>query len=324
MSDLRGLLDPVGHGLLIRTLARCEDDEVTGDVRVLGRPGGVFRLSRGRVVAADSPGAPGLEVLLLRSGRLSDREWTDALAGGAAPACPGAALVARGIIGAAELQVISVMALRDAVFAMLAGEVTECATAAAGPGPGPAAGDGEEPAPLLREAARRLAALTTLSPAVLPDRHRLVPASGTGARADGLSAVRREILFLADGRRTPRDIAFMAGRGVYTVTVEASRMLGEGLLVRARTGAAVGGPGATGPQAPPLARRAAGERAGPPDGDVRTAGTAADEADEASALPRRSPGASGRTGTLAGAEPAASWKGLLRWGGRGRPADSGD
>ncbi|MEI5103193.1 MarR family transcriptional regulator [Streptomyces sp. PmtG] len=295
MSDLRGLLDPVGHGLLARTLARCEADEVTGQVRAHGRPGGVFHLGRGRVVAVESPGAPGVEVLLLRSGRLSDREWADALAGGAPAGCPGAALVARGVVGAAELRVLRVLALRDAVFAVLAGRITACATAAAAgpglaslggsegsedpgaePGADPGVGPGVEPARLLGEAARRLAALAALSTAVLPDRHRLAPASAAAARVDRLPAARREILFLADGRRTARDIAFVSGRGVYPVTVEASRMLADGLLVRARPGPAAVGLAVPGPGAPVLGRRAPGERAPAPTVD----------------LPRRSPGAS--------------------------------
>ncbi|MFP3988235.1 MarR family transcriptional regulator [Streptomyces sp. E11-3] len=309
MSDLPGVLDPAGYGLLSRTLTRCEGDAVTGRVRVTGSPGGVFHLRRGQVVAVESPGAPGPEALLLRSGRLSEADWADVLAAGASARWPGPELIARGCIGAAELRVICVMAARDAVFAMVAGEVTECATAPES-GELVPVGRGEEPTRLLQEAARKLAGLAQLPHFVLPDRHRLVPGSATDVPADRLSAVRREILYLADGRRTPRDIAFMAGRGVYTVTVETSRMLGEGLLARVGRAATVAATGAQPRTYPALRPRKPGGREGT-------------ETGSSGHLPRRSPGASGRTGALAAGDPAASWRGLFRWAGRIRSADSG-
>ncbi len=40
-----------------------------------------------------------------------------------------------------------------------------------------------------------------------------------------------EILALANGRRTARDMAFVLGRGVYAVTLQLSRMRDSGLLV---------------------------------------------------------------------------------------------
>ncbi|HEV8222157.1 MAG TPA: hypothetical protein VGQ05_17945 [Streptosporangiaceae bacterium] len=41
----------------------------------------------------------------------------------------------------------------------------------------------------------------------------------------------QEILSLANGRRTPRDIAFAFGRGVYAMTLEVDRMRGAGLVL---------------------------------------------------------------------------------------------
>ena len=41
----------------------------------------------------------------------------------------------------------------------------------------------------------------------------------------------REILALANGRRTARDVAFALGRGVYAVTLEADRMRRAGLVL---------------------------------------------------------------------------------------------
>ncbi len=117
-------------------------------------------------------------------------------------------------------------------------------------------------AELCGETERRLVALAELPTPVRPGRDRLSTApagapsgstapgstapgagshgagatswSGTGAwGGSGLraaSGLRRDVLGLADGRRTARDIAFTLGRGVYPVTVEASRLLADGLL----------------------------------------------------------------------------------------------
>ncbi|MCF3118828.1 MarR family transcriptional regulator [Streptomyces arenae] len=307
----RGLLDPAGHGLLSRALAGCAADAVTGGLRVLGRPGGVFRLRRGRVVEAESPGAPGPEVLLLRSGRLSERDWAEALAAsGDAARLPGAELVARGLVEAADLRVLRAMATRDAVFALLAGDVRACVAEAEGDLSVPV-GRGEAPAPLLREAVRKLEALEAMAGpaglphAVRPDRERPVRATGAEDSADGpvtdpRPPVRDGILLLADGRRTPRDMAFVLGRTVHTVTAETARMLAEGLLVRSLPP----GTGDGTPAAPPLTRRR------PPEDD------GAAPAERTAGLPRRTPGASGRTRTPVAEEPAAGRRGLFRRGGR--------
>ncbi|MEV5978655.1 MarR family transcriptional regulator [Streptomyces sp. NPDC052114] len=318
----RGLPDPAGHGLLSRALDGCAADAVTGGLRVVGRPGGLFRLRQGRVVEAESPGAPGPEVLLLRSGRLSERDWSEALAAsGDATRLPAAELVARGLVDAAELRVLRAMTTRDAVFALLAGDVRACVPEAGG-GPPVPVGRGEAPAPLLREAVRKLAALEALAGrphAVRPDRDRVVRAPGA-VEAPGMSetpgaveaavagadrgpSLRRGILLLADGRRTPRDMAFLLGSPVHAVTAETARMLGEGLLARSGPPAAADRAPGT-PDGPPLTRRR-------PRADDAPAA-----ADRDTGLPRRIPGASGRTRTPAGEDPAAGRRGLFRRGGR--------
>lgn len=73
----------------------------------------------------------------------------------------GAELVARGHIRAAELQVVSAMALQDAVFAVLAGDTGEC-VAVPESGPVVPVAAGEHPPRLLDTAARKLAALSSL------------------------------------------------------------------------------------------------------------------------------------------------------------------
>lgn len=231
MPDIRESLHRAGQGVLSLALAQCRAAGSTMVLRVCGRPGGVFHLRQGSVVAVESPGAPGIETLLLRSGRISEADWAELVPAGRESRRPVAELVTRGHIGAAELQVVSAMALQDAVFAVLAGDMGDCL---ADPNSGPLVpvGRGEDPLRLLDDAVRKLAALAAMPHAVLPDRERVVVRRGVDGPAEDLAPHRKEILYLADGRRTPRDIAFMIGRGVYHVTVEISRMLAEGLLER--------------------------------------------------------------------------------------------
>ncbi|MFF3498953.1 MarR family transcriptional regulator [Streptomyces sp. NPDC003247] len=218
-----------GYELLARDLAACGRDGFTGEVRVSGSPGGTVHLRGGLVVAVESPGAPGPEALLLRSGRIGGEEWARLVRESGGARWPAAGLVAHGHTGAAQLRVVCAMALRDAAFAVVAGGVDGCERGPA-TGPAPAAvAVGEPPTRLLKDAARRLGALLALPYPVRPERERPVPAPRSFP-ADGLTALRRELLTHADGRRTARDLAFLTGRGVYAVTVEVARMLGEGLL----------------------------------------------------------------------------------------------
>ncbi|MFJ7068720.1 MarR family transcriptional regulator [Streptomyces sp. NPDC101115] len=247
----------------------------------------MFHLLQGQVVAVETPGAPGVEALLLRSGRVSAADWSSLSPTGALE--PGAELVARGRIGAAELKVVTMMALRDAVFAVVAGETAECVAVKQG-GPAVTAVGGEDPLKLLEEAARKVVGLEALPQAVLPDRERVVAGRGVVGPAEELAPHRREILFHANGRRTARDIAFVVGRGVYHVTVEISRMLGEGLLERAGRGEVLGT--TTAWSVPAL--------------EPRRAASAADAVDERTDLPYRVPGASGFTTKALVTDPSAT------------------
>ncbi|NGO80412.1 MarR family transcriptional regulator [Streptomyces sp. YC504] len=287
MTAAHDAYGPGALDALARALGTYERDRLTGTVRVSGRPGGVLGLRRGLVLSARSPGAPDLETRLLRSGRGT-----------------------QGGIGAAELRMLHMRVLYDAVFAMAVGQVTGCAAervraASAPPGPG------HFPSALVRETARRLAALERLPGAlerlpgaVAPCREPLlaVPmAAGSEASRPGAG---REILALADGRRTARDIAFRTGRGLYTTTVEATLLLGRGLIIAVPPGGITSGPGPA-DLAEPLLRRLR-DRAG-----ARPPGPAA-----AGDLPRRVPGASGRTRKLAEENSAAGRQGIYRRAGR--------
>lgn len=204
---------------------------MTGVLHVTGNPGGLFHLREGVVVTVDSPGAPGAEALLRRSGRISEGDWTAALRLSAEDGSPWADLVARGCIGSAGLQAIAMMVAQDSTFAVAVGGVDDCVVDDDIPASEllPVAG-GVDPRDLLREAARRLDGLGSLPFDLSPYRERVVHAAGFDPSATALTADRRDILEHASGRRSARDIAFLVGRGVYPVTVEISRMLAEGIL----------------------------------------------------------------------------------------------
>ncbi|WP_328873586.1 MarR family transcriptional regulator [Streptomyces sp. NBC_00287] len=290
-----------GYHHLARALAACGRDGFTGALRVAGRPGGTVHFRDGLVVAAESPGAPGPEALLLRSGRISGEQWSALVRESGGARWPAAGLVAQGYAGDAQLRVVCVMALHDAAFAIAAGRVDDCRRSSRN-GPFAPVAVGEPPGRLLQDTARKLAALEALPRPVHPDRERPLP----GPEPEGLpTALQRDLLAHADGRSTARDLAFRTGRSVYTVTVEVARMLGDGLLVCAAAsepvvrihpppdGAGVR-PREPEPVEPPLRPPTPPT---PPTPD---------------ALPRREPGASGIAEVLAPERSAASWKWFFR------------
>ncbi|ANP49192.1 hypothetical protein J2Z21_002194 [Streptomyces griseochromogenes] len=290
MSDVRDALGRVGHDRLAHALAVCGQAEFTGELRVSGRPGGAFHLRDGLVVAAESPGAPGPDVLLLRTDRIDAERWAGLVRESGGARWPAAALVARGYAGAAQLRVVCVMALQDAAFAIAAGRVDGCEHLA-GTEPHAPVAVGEAPARLMQDAARKLAALAALPYPVGPERERPLPAPSA---ARPLTPLQQELLTHADGRRTARDLAFRVGRGVYTVTVEVARMLAEGFLECPGTPATI-------PVRLPPEVRAVRHREPPPESPPMP-----------TVLPRREPGASGITEALAPPRHGTSWKGFFR------------
>lgn len=87
-------------------------------VVVTGSPGGSIHVRDGLVVAMETPGAPGIEGLLLRSGRIGEQEWSAVRASDTTHEHLAAELVTQGLVGAGELEVISLGALFDAAFAL--------------------------------------------------------------------------------------------------------------------------------------------------------------------------------------------------------------
>ncbi len=91
---------------------------------------------------------------------------------------------------------------------------------------------GAEPDSLLAEASRRIRVLAALP--ARNGRDRIVAATGAVQPGVRLGDGQDEILALADGRRTARDLAFALGRGVYATMLQLSRMQRAGLLVAVR------------------------------------------------------------------------------------------
>lgn len=205
---------PLSRELTIMTMAQCTDitREVigflagacagrhTGILRVLGEPGGEFHLRAGRVVAVHTRGAPGV---------------TDILgASGSAP-------------GAARLHLLHMTAAVDGAFAVAAGWVDECHWHERAPVPGDT--EGFDPEWLLSETQRRLQALVQAGMSPHRNLLALTPAGRELLRTRA-GDPRAPLLGRVDGERSCRDLAFGLGRGVYGVSVEVVRMLGDGLL----------------------------------------------------------------------------------------------
>jgi hypothetical protein len=203
----------------------------SGLLRVDGRPGGTLYFADGGVAGCETPGAPGLEAILLRSHRVNEADWNAAFSAAAMADRPLTdELVDRELLRAGEAEALLRTALADAVFAVLNGTVERWATAPAADCPLPL----DPPAAatlLLGETARRSQVLAAFGgPAVsAADRFTALPPD---QRADpaGLTPGREALLALADVRRTVRDLAFALGRGLYATMLELARMRDANLV----------------------------------------------------------------------------------------------
>jgi hypothetical protein len=207
----------------------------SGLLRVDGQPGGAIHFVEGGISACETSGAPSLEVLLLRSGRVAESDWSAAFAQAAIADRPMTAeLVERGLLGAGEVEALLRVALADALFALTSGRVdnvTETPAAECLLPLDPAARAGW----LLAEAARRRQVLASFPAPLLSASDRITVAHGTALPHRVLGPGQDEILALVDGRRTPRDLAFALGRGLYVTMLELARMrAGSTVVISAR------------------------------------------------------------------------------------------
>jgi hypothetical protein len=216
-------------GPLREALMVCAAAGMSGVLRVTGEPGGAIHLADGLLTAIETPGAPSPEVLMLRSHLVTESGWDEAFAAAAASGGRmSAELTRRELVGAGELEGLLRTALADAMFVLASGTVEEHRAE-----PGPAdcmlpLEPGAEPDGLLAEASRRIRVLASL--AARHDRNRITAVPGAVRPGVRLGDGQDEILALADGRRTPRDLAFALGRGVYATMLQLARMHEAGLL----------------------------------------------------------------------------------------------
>ncbi|MEU3611448.1 hypothetical protein ABZ725_03890 [Streptomyces sp. NPDC006872] len=282
-------------------LQGLRDEGFSGTVRVSGTPGGTIHLRQGLIGAIETPGAPPATSLLLTPGRVDDEAWLAARAAQPDVDLLGGQLVAAGLIGAAELEVVCVAAVFDAAFAMGLGPPGSWQLS--GLEPTLRAEPGVEPRKVTEETTRRIALLAEQwgPPGELV---RVRPTPSPDAAADGppewLSLRHRSVLAGVNGRRTARDIAFTLGRGLYAVMLD---------LIRLRTlGFVRWEPGAGPRERPSTAPRVLPTNGAAPEAASRPA--------RAAPLPRRTPGGNAwRRGNAQGEDPTSP-NGSESWGGR--------
>ena len=214
-------------------LRQAHYESFTGRLTALGAAAVEMRLVDGLVTAIATPAAPGPDSLLLKSGRVNQADWSRAVDTVGEHGRLDETLVSRALVPGGELDVIRVSALFDGMFAVCLDAPEDWETRPPGSGAEPALPllPGVPPATLLAEAGRRYAKLTHRwgSPAHLA---RARPHATAKATHPGTAVIarHREILLCANGRRTPRDIAFVLGRGVYAVMVDLGQLESRGMV----------------------------------------------------------------------------------------------
>ncbi|MGW7548650.1 transcriptional regulator [Streptomyces sp. NPDC054770] len=221
----RTALHERASGALSPMLIRLAEERATG---VLVREHGTLHLAEGRVVHAESPFAPGLDVLLTAHGTLDPAAWpwTDDI--------PAAVhrLLAADLLPRGALELCRLGALYDAGYFALApsstpGRFRYGSTAAAGPLRAVPVAD------LERETLRRRELLHRSWPDPSADGAPLI-------RADPLAPPpvtprQRAVLDRVDGVRTAPQIARELGRPAFHTLVDVRRLAAAGLLVPRNT-----------------------------------------------------------------------------------------
>ncbi|MGV9357297.1 transcriptional regulator [Streptomyces misionensis] len=228
-------------------LTRLAEERATG---ILVREYGALHLAEGRVVYAESPLAPGLDVLLTAHGTLAAAAWQRAAAAAEGPLHAAELLLDSGLLPAGALELCHLDALYDAGYFALAPSST----------PGRFRYDGAPrtgPLPsvpvvaLEHETLRRRLQLHRLWPDPAADTAPLIRAdpgprtagpaptatpAPSGPRAAGPSRPapvtprQRAVLDRVDGTRTATDIARELGRQAFHTLVDVRRLAAAGHL----------------------------------------------------------------------------------------------
>ncbi|MFE2430295.1 transcriptional regulator [Streptomyces sp. NPDC059373] len=187
---------------------------------------GVVYLCDGAVVHAESPSSPDLGIRLITCGRLSAEAWRKALAEAGRDRRVGPFLVEHGCLTRGELELCHLGALFDAAYFVLLpdSEPTRFlrgATHWLGT-VRPVRADA-----LRRESVRRRALLDRVWPWPAADAHPVVPRVGRGGVPD---PGQRAVLEVADGSRTPAQIAWLLGRSAFTTVLDVRRLAAAGYV----------------------------------------------------------------------------------------------
>ncbi|MFI9723321.1 transcriptional regulator [Streptomyces sp. NPDC052396] len=190
------------------------------------RDSGTLYLADGAVVHAESPAAPGVGTLLTVGGRLTDDHWRGAIDRAGALRQVGRFLVDSGRLSCGELEICHLSALFDASYFVLA-------AARGGPTrfrPGAQHWFGRlrpiTAGAVERESRRRTALLNGLWPHPQVDTTPVV--RRTAPHSPAPSRRQRAVLGLADGVRTPSDIARLLGRPAFHTLVDIRRLAAAG------------------------------------------------------------------------------------------------
>ncbi|MFD3501433.1 hypothetical protein ACFWWT_21190 [Streptomyces sp. NPDC058676] len=255
-----------GWGGVSPMLSRLATERATG---VLVRERGTLHLAEGRVVHADSPSAPGLDVLLTARGTLDADAWRQALAATGDRHRAGHLLVDDGHLTPGALELCRLIALYDAAYFALApsstpGRFRYGTGADEDAGPAPVCGCLVPVAALERETLRRRDLLHRIWPDPTTDEAPLTRAHRAASPAP--TSRQRAVLAELDDVRTASDIARELGRPAFHTLVDIRRLAAAG-VVRPRPPAPAETPGtAEAPRTPaaPEAPRAPDPLAGIP------------------------------------------------------------
>ncbi|MFI8104514.1 transcriptional regulator [Streptomyces sp. NPDC086023] len=205
-------------------LQRLADERATG---ALLRDHGTLFLEDGRIVHAESPATPGIDVLLTAGGRLPPEGWQEAVDRAGPRREVGRFLVESGRVGDGELEICHLGAVFDAAFFALApasgptrfrrgathwiGSVRSVSAAA-----------------VERETVRRRELLDTVWPYPVLDTAPVVPRAA--APGQTVTPRQRALLRAADGVRTPAALAWKLGRPAFHTLLEVRRLAATGLV----------------------------------------------------------------------------------------------
>jgi hypothetical protein len=243
-TGLSNAMTPAGDSRQISRLLDLAAKRATGALHVNGRGGGVVFLERGEVVHVESSLTPGLAALLLRPVS-SDERWSELVAAlrngdddaGTAAATSAAAEVLRAEdTSPVHVEILRRGAMADAALPVLGGSAAARGRSRFRPGERhwcpPAGTLGVRD--LLAEVSRRAHVLTRLTPGVHPDlpvrRSAHLPFSRIRLTASQWDVVR----LAGGGGRTPLDIAWLLGHGVFATTVTAHELVHLGVLTVSR------------------------------------------------------------------------------------------